>query len=81
MEKTRYIITFKKFKKYCNEYYNSEGNNECSNGHHEHTGEPFFIHNMNKGLKCSEKLCPVLKSCKKVNSNWYPGIRREINDD
>ncbi|KKK52051.1 hypothetical protein LCGC14_3108840 [marine sediment metagenome] len=71
-EKWRYIITFKKFKRNCHEYYENEGNSECSHSNHKHINEPFFIHNMNKGCKCSEKLCPVLKTCKKTYSNWYP---------
>lgn len=62
MEKTRYIITFKKFKKNCFHYF--IGSNECHSKYSDN-------------WKCTEKLCPVLKSCKKTYSNWY--LRQSVS--
>ncbi len=72
MKKNSYIIGFKKLKKYCAMCLAFEW---CS--YPTYSAE---VNNNTHLSKCSEKLCPILKTCKRTDANWYlrKGERNEI---
>lgn len=63
-----YRIGFRKFKKNCADNTVS-GIYSCTHENHVDIDKPFSIDHMSRNYRCTEKLCPVLKTLKQIGSD------------